>query len=322
MRIKLFFVDFKPAKADIMLRSQIIDAFQPFSREVITHENYLSFADMAESLDSAFTENDVVGIFPSLESYPTSKDTLMRALKLSTVHRFDIYLHAGDALAGCDFQSPEASVHTLLPVNSALFMPKGGLYPGFCAHSKNQYVMFLPFDSDITTGLLERVSGFLSEINGGREEEPPPESIHADICEIIANAGVQVAIARTPTADFICMQSAKITDLHRYLRLCPTETECEFFNPRDYISKQAILAAKMLRCSYGIAMSNIFTSDRSGQKELAIYYAVASSKSAKTEKITANEGESIDNFLARAVNALLDLLVNRLYDENPILQSL
>jgi len=324
MRIKLFTVDSQSVKLALVLRTRATAVFRPFSSEGVLFSDFASFSDMAEPFDNALKTSDFIVVFTSLKSYPETKEVLIRALHLDTEYRFDIYSLAGDALAGFDLRSREASVHTELPVGAALFVPTNGLFPGFCVHSKNQYIMFLPFDENITPGLLKgRVSSFLDDINRGIENiEDKPVCGHAEICGILADAGVQVAIARTPAADFISLPGARVEGFFRYFHICGQAEPRNNESARNYVIRLAIMALKSLDCPYGIAISNIFTHNAGGAKEYTVYFAVASRKTATCSQLTALEDEGVDDFYARCVNELFTLLKKRLFEENPILGRL
>lgn len=324
MRIKLFCVDARQAKSAIVLKTRAAAAFRPFSSEVITFSDYSGFIDMAKALDESLKNCDLVTVFASLESYAETKKLLIRALHLKTEHRFDVYDLAGGALECYDLLSPESSLHTELPVGAVLFVPENGLYPGFCAQSNNQYIMFLPFDDEISPGLLRgKVSAFLDEIAGAAGTDGKKAGHkHSDICRILADAGAQVAIARTPAADFVCSYGGRIDGFHRYFHLCG-ETEARGKqSPKDYILKLAIYAARDLSCPYGIAVSNIFTLKTGGKKELVVYFAVAGRKLACRGSLSASEDEDVDAFFMRSVDELFSLLKKRLFDENPILKRM
>ncbi len=322
MQIRLFSVDSQSVKSTLILRTKVAAAFRPYSRDVIPFSDYLSVADMASPLDLALRKSDMVVIFSSLNSYRETKEMLFKALHIKTEHRFDVYNLALEELGDVDLLSREASVHSELPVGAALFIPKNGLYPGFSIKAGSRYIMFLPYDEKITTEMFNsQIISYLSGISGDSDKKETRALFsHADICEILADAGAQVAIANTPAMDFICGEGARLDGFYRYFRMSKQAQARSKESPKDYVVKLAIYSAREMDCPYGIALSNIFTSNTLEGKELKLYFAVTSRKTASCASLTAQKDEAVDEFLLRAVEELFSLLKKRLFDENPILR--
>lgn len=324
MRIKLFAVDAKSVRSALILRTRVAAAFRPYSQDVLSFSEFSSFAEMASSLNTALKGCEIVVVLVSLQSYAKTKELLMRSMHLKTEHRFDVFEKVQDALGNAAMSSPEAAVHIEFPVDATIFPTENNLFSGFCAHGKKQDVFFLPYDENVTPFLLRTgVAEHLKRLSlDYKYRTSRVRFLHTDICSIVAEAGMQVAVAATPSSRFIFLPGNQLEGFERYFR--PYESFDHRGNQTldKYTVKLAIDASRELGCAYGIALSNIASTGEGNGRRL--HYAVASRKTFSSGCLTADfsagETDKIEDFLAEGVNSLFSLLKKRLYDENSILR--
>lgn len=322
MHMKLFAVDAQSHGSALVLRTRISAAFRQYSKDPLIFSDYPSFHAMATALDGALKSSDVILVLASLEAYGETKDLLMRSLHMKTEHRFDVFERAEQALGEWAMSSPQAAVHIEFPVDAEVFITEDGLFSGFCTDAGGQSIFFLPYDEHITVPLLKNgVTEHLKKLSQNRKYRlGHVPFLHQDICEILAAAGLQVAVAKTASSGFIYSPAKKIEGFHRYF------LPYEGFEKRGeqaldkYTVKLAIDGSRSLDCPYGIALSNIASKGR----ERKIHFAVASRKTFSagclTADFSADDVGKIDDFFAEGVNSLFSLLKKRLFDENIILR--
>ncbi|MDR1630802.1 MAG: hypothetical protein LBS36_11440 [Oscillospiraceae bacterium] len=324
MRIKLFAVDAKSVRSALILRTRVAAAFRPYSQEVLSFSEFASFAEMASPLDAALKGCEIVVVLVSLQSYAKTKELLLRSMHLKTEHRFDLFERVQNELGDVAMSSSEASVHIEFPVDATVFETENGLFSGFCAHGKKQDVFFLPYDEAVTPYLLKTgVAGHLKQLSFDHKcRTSRVRFLHDDICGILAEAGMQVAVAATPASRFIFLPGNKIEGFQRYFRPYEAIGQRGKQALDKYTVKLAIDASRETGCAYGIALSNIASTGEGDGRRL--YYAVASRKtfasSCLTASFSSDETDKIEDFLAEGVNSLFALLKKRLYEENSILR--
>lgn len=295
------------------------------------------FYAMAEALKTART----ILLLVEPGRYLATREQLLRALGLPAQQSGEIVDKLRESNA---VQLPEEEIarHAAIPVGAAALPTQDGLFSGFMLTAGRQTILFLPLDNRRIGGILEAEAGaFLAGLQAERQPEPPelppeegltapelPEEQAEDMPEapqppaeaekeapsaeqaleaLLAN-GLRVAVAATPTADFLREAAGGVSAANERLVYSSAFRERGEEPAKQYAAELAQMAMCAEGTPLGAAMTNVYTVKKEGRIETFLLVAVADGKGAHVRRLYAQPDEHPGHLIEDGVQALYGLV--------------
>lgn len=269
-------------------------------------ENFLNVREFFRRLSEILEDGALVILAADTELFADAKSMLCSALSLNC-----------QSLSNT---SEDMNTVGLVPAEVTVLPSSDTAFSGFAVEKGKNFIIYLPLDDEKTPPCLGAsffsfMSKAIAETKNNSETSDnnlnyTMASIAqkaTDICYILEDKRLTAALSLSNAGDKLCS-------------LLPDMSQLSFFSsslqrrnasPKDYSALLAKEAAELSGTNIGASITNVFKIQNSGEPQIFVCIAVADSKEAKVKKIYAQPGESALTLTACALDAVLDMIRER-----------
>lgn len=289
--------------------SLIAGVVAKFCPEAVAFENFAGARDMLKGLSASFSRSKIVVVSAETSRYIYLKKLLFQTLSLET-ETSDTILNT--ITQRSPDENAEAKIsHATVAKNSTVFLSEDGLVSGFAVKSGKQHLIVLPLDLDRLDSIFE--SGFTEYLKDTISpaiipaDTVAPKNILTSVLSQLVSEDNCFAVANNKTAAFIKRRLLSADGgWEKSFKFVDCDEEKKDLTQKEFIAGLARQAQEKGDCSAGIAISNVFISEKEDGK-MFILVTIADKLRARVAKVYAEPGENASQLVAAAVETLLTM---------------
>jgi hypothetical protein len=282
--------------------------------EVANFESFTGTKELLKGLSASFSHSKIVVVCAQSSHYLRFKNILFQALSLET--------EVSDLIVStiAEHTSKESDItetsHALVPKGSSIFLSDDGLFSGFSVESGKQHLIVLPLDSDRIEGIIG--NGFTDFLKVLMPADKKVDDVTTEnnavtkVLDKLVSNNLCFAIAANKTSAFIKTKLSATGAWENSFKFLECDEEKKFTSQKELIAGLAHQAQIKSGCTAGIAISNVFTSDKE-EGRLFVLVTVADNVRARVAKVYAKPEENAHQLVFAAVEALF-IMVNNYVD--------
>ncbi|HZK38978.1 MAG TPA: SpoIID/LytB domain-containing protein [Clostridia bacterium] len=287
---------------------RIADVVTGFCPEAGTFESFKDAKSMLKGLSASFSHSKIVVVCAEKSRYIYLKKLLFQALNLES--------EASDMIATAITQhAPEENAeaklsHTLLVNNSTVFLSEDGLFSGFAVKSGKQHLIVLPLDLDRLDVILEgNFSAYLKETVSSDNflaDTAVPAGVVTSVLSKLMTEDLCFAVANNKTAAFLKRRLSLADAWEDSFKFIDCDEDKNSLTQKEFIAGLARQAREKSGCTAGIAISNVFTSEKEDGR-MFILVTIADTLRARVAKVYAEPEENAQELVTAAIETLLTM---------------
>ena len=286
----------------MLIKAKIAPTLRIFASNPPVFTDYPNLENASTAIDNAIRDFEMVIILLSLPCYSIFKDEFVKKYGFKTRFHSEILETINENFEGVQFDNIRK--HCEFPVDAELYPDSCGLYTGFSVTINTTPVVILPFDMEDTVVMIkEQLIPILTQTSGITRPEDDISAFN-ELSEIIRKTNASIAVAGTPTADFLKRPAIRTRDAYSTFRFSRNTSSRGEMSQTEYAVLLAKNAAEDLSCLFGIAMSSIFLKDDKYCVALGIFSDISTEATEYIFEKTDDTGSS----LSAAANELFTRL--------------
>ncbi|MGI6249270.1 MAG: SpoIID/LytB domain-containing protein [Acutalibacteraceae bacterium] len=268
---------------------------------------YQDHKKMIGGLAKAFSDSEVVVLCADNARFLFLKRILFKVLALSVEKSQPI----ADLIENLGEDKPDktADSHSLVPVDSTVFLSDDGLYSGFALQSGKQHLIVLPLDLSridtvLNNGLNEYIT--LNILKHGATVTLFAHDTPAAKSSVFP-VETKAAMANNKSAAFLIKTLSKLPGLEESLSFVDCDEERKGESHKEHTALLARRAMEKSGATVGLAVSNVLSSSKV-EGSLFLFVALADKNRARVAKLYANSEETPAELLIAGGEKLLSML--------------
>lgn len=305
VKIRLLSAGNAPDKLNIALRARLTAVFGPYSDSPCEIAHFSDYGALLSALAVSLDRNELTVVFVGASEGDEIKRSLLRSLHVKCELNLDVLERLPSELSAV-----EKEMHAMFPVDSEVFPTKDGRYSAFCCRAGENRLLFFPLYADFIRLAERQIACLLPRILTVPSDAGEPYiRLFRSVAKALYDRNVTVAVADTPTADFVkrpAALSGRIAHSFKFATESAVRRDDE--TPHEHTAAAAVAAATACNTPLGLAMSNIYVLRKNGIEQYVVYIAASINNRANVSRVYA-EGEPVREFLKRAACELFSLLL-------------